>query len=228
MPQENTSFIPNRVVLIASGGLDSTTLLYRLMAEKKEIFALTFNYGQKHVKEIECAKNICDMNQIPHKILSLESLTQAGIFGESSLTSDISIPEGDYDEMSMMSTVVPNRNMIMISLALAYAISIRAESIYYGAHAGDHAIYPDCRPVFVEAMQHAAKVCHYWPITIHAPYLHVPKGEIVKEGLALIVDYAKTWTCYKGGKQACGKCGSCDERLKAFAANNVPDPLEYE
>ncbi|XEO75456.1 7-cyano-7-deazaguanine synthase [Candidatus Lokiarchaeum ossiferum] len=228
MSQEKSTFIPNRVVLIASGGLDSTTLLYRLLAEKKDIFALTFNYGQKHVKEVECARVNCEMHHIPHKILSLESITKAGLFGKSSLTSDLSIPEGDYDDTNMMSTVVPNRNMIMISLALAYAISIRAEAIYYGAHAGDHAIYPDCRPVFVEAMQQAAKVCHYWPIKIHAPYLHVPKGDIVKEGLVLHVDYAKTWTCYKGGEQACGKCGSCDERLKAFEVNNVSDPLDYE
>ena len=220
--------VSNRVVLIASGGLDSTTLLYRLIHEKKEIYALTFNYGQKHIKEVEFAKKNCEKFNINHKILSLESITHAGLFGNSSLTSEGSIPEGDYAEENMMSTVVPNRNMIMLSMALAYAISIGAGEVYYGAHAGDHAIYPDCRPEFVESMITVAKLCHYWPIEIKAPYLYISKGEILKEGINLNVDYSLTWTCYKGNEKACGECGSCVERLEAFAQNNIEDPLEYE
>ncbi len=219
---------PNRVILIASGGLDSTTLMHRLLHEKKEIFALTFDYGQKHSKEINFARKNCEKFDIPHKIISLQELTQAGLFGNSSLTSDREIPEGNYEDENMMSTVVPNRNMIMLSTALAYAISIGAGEIYYGAHAGDHEIYPDCRPSFVGAMQHVARLCHYWPIEIKTPYLHVAKGDIVKEGLKLNVDYSMTWTCYKGGKYACGKCGSCIERLEAFKVNDIEDPLIYQ
>lgn len=222
------SFIKNRVVLILSGGLDSTTLLYRLLREKKEIYCLTFRYGQKHVKEVQFAIKNCEKFNLPHKIISLEKITKAGIFGANALTSETKIPHGEYDDESMMDTVVPNRNMILLSLALAYAISIRAESVYYGAHSGDHAIYPDCRPEFVSAMQQVAKLCHYWPIKLEVPYLNISKADIVKEGLELNVDYSLTWTCYQGGELACGQCGSCDERLKAFAANNAVDPLSYE
>ncbi len=225
---EQNSFVQNRVVLILSGGLDSTTLLYRLLKEKKEIYCLTFRYGQKHVKEVQYAAKNCEKFHLPHKILSLDNLTSEGIFGPNALTSDTEIPHGEYDDISMMDTVVPNRNMILLSLALAYAISIRAEAIYYGAHGGDHAIYPDCRPEFVSAMQQVANLCHYWPIKLEAPYLHFSKADIVKEGLEMNVDYSLTWTCYQGGELACGQCGSCDERLKAFAANNAVDPIPYE
>jgi 7-cyano-7-deazaguanine synthase len=116
----------------------------------------------------------------------------------------------------------------MLSMAIAYAISNGAGTVYYGAHSGDHAIYPDCRPQFVDRMNAVANVCHYFPVTIEAPYLHITKADILKEGLQLKVDYGKTWTCYKGGVKACGKCGSCTERLEAFAINHVKDPLEYE
>ena len=219
--------IPNRVVLIISGGLDSTTLLYRLKHEKKDVFTITFDYGQKHQKEIEYAQRTCKKLGISQRIVSLEELTRAGIFGTNALTSDRAVPEGHYSDENMASTVVPNRNMIMLSIAFAYAISVKAEEVYYGAHAGDHAIYPDCRPSFVHSMQSVARLCHYWPIKLCVPYLHVPKGEIVREGLKLKVDYALTWTCYKGQEVACGKCGSCVERLEAFAVNNHTDPLKY-
>ena len=222
------SSIPGRVVLIASGGLDSTTLLYRLQHQKKEIFVITFNYGQKHQKEIDCARKTCEKLDIIQKVVSLEELTLSGIFGVNALTSDGPIPEGHYTDENMTSTVVPNRNMIMLSIAFAYAISVGAEEVYYGAHAGDHDIYPDCRPNFVIAMQSVAHLCHYWSIELRVPYLHVPKGEIVTEGLKLNVDYTLTWTCYKGQALACGKCGSCVERLEAFQVNNVIDPLKYQ
>ena len=219
---------PNRCVIILSGGMDSTTLLYRLIDEKREIFALSFNYGQKHAKELDCAQNICKRYDIPHKIIDLKYLTQAGIFGSSSLTSEVAVPEGHYADESMKSTVVPNRNMIMLSMAIAYTLSLGAATVFYGAHAGDHAIYPDCRPVFVDKMRDVAAVCHYYPVAIEAPFLNISKGDIVTQGLKLNVDYGATWTCYKGLDKACGKCGSCIERLEAFAQNNATDPLEYE
>jgi len=221
--------IANRVVIIISGGIDSTTLFYRLIHEKKEIFALSYNYGQKHKKELECAKYNCQQFKIPHKIIDLTPLQNAQIFGESSLTSEkLAVPEGNYTDVSMQSTVVPNRNMILLSMAIAYAISLNASTVYYGAHAGDHAIYPDCRPEFVQKMQEVAATCHYYPIHIEAPYLFITKTDILKEGITLNVDYSHTWTCYKGKEVACGKCGSCVERLEAFANNNIRDPLKYE
>jgi len=219
---------PNRCVIILSGGMDSTTLLYKILQEKKEVYALSFNYGQKHKKELEYAKKTCQSLKISHKIIELNSLTNAGLFGQSSLTSSETVPEGHYAAENMKSTVVPNRNMIMLSMAVAYAISLDCGAVFYGAHAGDHAIYPDCRPIFVERMQLAAEVCHYFPVQIIAPYLHQNKGDIVAEGTKLGVNYAQTWTCYKGGEKACGKCGSCTERLEAFKQNGIQDPLPYE
>jgi 7-cyano-7-deazaguanine synthase len=217
----------NKCVIILSGGIDSTTLLYQLVSKKKNVYALTFNYGQKHSKEIECAKKTCRVLNVPHKILNLQSLSSSGLFGESSLTSSVPIPEGHYADESMKSTVVPNRNMIMLSMAIAYAISLNAKSVYYGAHAGDHAIYPDCRPIFVDNMKKVAEVCHYYPVSIETPFVNIDKGQIVEIGNKLKVDYSKTWTCYKGEEKACGKCGSCVERLEAFKMNGLKDPIQY-
>ena len=220
------SSIPNRVVLIASGGLDSTTLLYSLLHEEKEVLVITFNYGQKHQKEVEYAQKTCKKLKVSQQIVSLEDLTRAGIFGDSSLISDREIPEGQYNKENMASTVVPNRNMIMLSVALAYAISERAEEVYYGAHAGDHDGYPDCRPGFVHAMQAVSRVCHDHPIELRTPYLHVSKGDVLSIGLKLNVDYGLTWTCYKGEELACGNCGSCQERLKAFETGSTQSEEE--
>ncbi|MCK5343969.1 MAG: 7-cyano-7-deazaguanine synthase QueC [Candidatus Heimdallarchaeota archaeon] len=201
--------------------------MYRLIAEKKEVYALSYNYGQKHTKELDAAKISSTKLNIPHKIVSLKGLMEANIFGNNAITSNIPIPEGHYAEDSMKATVVPNRNMIMISIAISYAISLGASDVYYGAHAGDHAIYPDCRPEFVDAMDHVSNLCDYQKISLKSPYLHYSKAEIVAEGLKFGVDYASTWTCYKGEEKACGKCGSCVERLEAFQKNKIKDPLDY-
>jgi len=123
---------------------------------------------------------------------------------------------------------VPNRNMILLSLAIGYAVDIGANKVFYGAHSGDHAIYPDCRPDFVHAMNKVAKLANYEPVDIVTPYLNSDKTEILADGLKMGLDYGKTWTCYNGRDQACGKCGSCTERLEAFATNNATDPLPYE
>jgi 7-cyano-7-deazaguanine synthase len=146
----------------------------------------------------------------------------------SSLTSDIDVPEGHYEEESMKATVVPNRNMILLSLATGYAVTVGAQAVWYGAHGGDHAIYPDCRPEFVEKMDAVCRIANYEPVAIEAPFMHMDKGQILAEGLKLGLDYRHTWTCYNGRERACGRCGSCVERLEAFAANGVRDPLEYE
>ena len=151
------------------------------------------------------------------------------IFAASALTSDsIDMPHGSYQAESMQSTIVPNRNMLFISHAIAYAISKNINQVWYGAHAGDHFIYPDCRPEFLSAMNAVAQICHTFPISVEAPFLNYSKAEIVKIGLDLGIDYSKTWTCYEGQDLACGKCGSCNERLEAFAINNTLDPLRYQ
>lgn len=215
-----------KVVVIYSGGMDSFTLLNKVLAEGKKAYCLSFNYGQKHSKELHYAQKVCDELGLPHKIVDITAINQL-LLG-SSLTDDIEIPDGHYEEESMKSTVVPNRNMIMLSLAVGYAVSIKAEAVYYGAHGGDHAIYPDCRPEFVQKMHDVSMIANYEAVAIRAPFLHADKIEILKEGLDMSLDYGKTWTCYKGREKACGKCGACQERLEAFRLNGLDDPLAYE
>ena len=215
-----------KATLILSGGVDSTTLLYDLHRRGYDVRAISFDYGQRHIKELGMAQKTCEKIGVEHTIVNLSNL--GSILGNNALTGKIEVPEGDYQDPTMKLTVVPNRNMIMLSIAIGYTINIGANHLYYGAHAGDHAIYPDCRPEFVQAIQNVAELCHYDPINVHAPYLYIPKSEIVALGLDLGVDYSLTWTCYKGGLKACGKCGSCVERLEAFEINKAEDPIEYE
>ena len=215
-----------KVVVIFSGGMDSFTVLNRAIKDGKQVFPLTFDYGQRHVKEIECASAVCKELGVEHKVIDISAINQ--LLAGSSLTDDIDIPEGHYEEESMKSTVVPNRNMILISLAVGYAVSVGASQVYYGAHSGDHAIYPDCRPEFVEKMNDVCQIANYEPVEIFSPYLNVDKTAILTDGLKMGLDYSKTWTCYNGREKACGKCGACQERLEAFRDNNATDPIPYE
>ena len=215
-----------KAVLILSGGMDSTTLLYDLIRQGHEVHAVTFDYNQRHRKEIASATAICKKLQVPQKVIELSVLND---LAPSCLTRDgWEVPEGNYADENMKQTVVPNRNMVFLSLAAAFAIGIRADQLFYGAHAGDHTIYPDCRPAFVSAMTTAFHLCDWSDLVLEVPYLYLTKGDIVRKGLTLGVDYSLTWTCYKGGEKACGVCGSCDERLAAFLDAGATDPLEYE
>ncbi len=219
--------IPKKAVVIYSGGMDSFTVLHLALKQGYELYPLTFDYGQRHAKEVEYAQKVCASLQLPLKVLDIRVINQ--LMQSSSLTQDgLEIPEGHYKEESMKSTVVPNRNMILLSLAIGYAVDIGALDVFYGAHSGDHAIYPDCRPEFVNAMNDVAKIANYDPIEIHTPFLHSDKIEILKTGIEMGLDYGNTWTCYNGREKACGKCGSCNERLEAFRLNHQQDPLEYE
>lgn len=216
----------NKVVVIFSGGMDSFTVLNRALKDGKEVYALTFDYGQKHVKEIACASKVCKQLGVAHKVIDISAINQ--LLAGSSLTDDIEIPEGHYEAESMKSTVVPNRNMILLSLAVGYAVSVKASQVYYGAHSGDHAIYPDCRPEFVMKMNDVCQIANYEAVEIFSPYLTVSKTDILTDGLKMGLSYQDTWTCYNGREKACGKCGACQERLEAFADNNATDPLAYE
>lgn len=215
-----------KVVVIYSGGMDSFTVLNRALKDGKEVYALSFDYGQRHVKELECAANVCKSLQINHKVIDISSINQ--LLAGSSLTDDIEIPEGHYESENMKSTVVPNRNMILLSLAVGYAVSVGAAQVYYGAHSGDHAIYPDCRPEFVQKMNEVCHIANYESVEIFSPYLTVDKTAILADGLNMGLDYSNTWTCYNGRTKACGKCGSCQERLEAFSENKIVDPIAYE
>lgn len=218
-----------RAVVIYSGGMDSFTVLHEALYRETDVHALSFNYGQRHSKELEFAHAVCKMNSIPHQVVDLRNINS--LVQGSSLTSDIAVPEGHYAESNMKQTVVPNRNMIMLSLAVGYAVSIGADGVYCGAHAGDHDIYPDCRFEFFQALNRATMIANYQPVELHVPFIEYGKTEILQRGAELglsSLDYAFTWTCYNGREAACGRCGACVERQEAFAAVGWDDPLGYE
>lgn len=225
IPQRATN-MSNKVVVIYSGGMDSFTVLNRALKDGKTVYALSFDYGQRHVKELICAKTVCERLNVAHKVIDISAINE--LLAGSSLTDDIEIPEGHYEADNMKSTVVPNRNMILLSLAVGYAVSVGANQVYYGAHSGDHAIYPDCRPEFVMKMNDVCQIANYESVEIFSPYLTVSKTDILTDGLSMGLDYSDTWTCYNGREKACGKCGACQERLEAFHDNNATDPLAYE
>lgn len=215
-------------VVIYSGGMDSFTLLNKVLADgwHDSVAALSVNYGQRHVKELEYAKTFTAERGIRHVVVDLQGLSS--VLSASALTDPATaVPEGHYSHESMKLTVVPNRNMVLLSIAAGYAISLGADTVYYGAHAGDHAIYPDCRGEFVDAMNGVLAVANYKPITIRAPFLDLSKGEIAVIGKKLGLDYGKSWTCYNGKVLACGKCGACVERLEAMAFAGLVDPVVY-
>ena len=215
-----------KVVVLLSGGIDSSTLLAKLIWEKHEVNALAFNYGQKHSKELEHAKLIADHYKVPLKVADISSIKE--LISKSSLTSDEPIPEGHYADESMKSTVVPNRNMIMISLAAGYAWTIGASKVYFAAHSGDHPIYPDCRPDFVETLNNALLQGTDQRVGVEAPFINIDKTEIVSLGNKIGVPYELTWSCYVGGDKHCGRCGTCVERREAFEKAGVEDKTEYE
>ncbi len=214
-------------IIILSGGMDSVTLLYTLVkgVGKERVYALTLNYGQRHAQEIECARWNCEHLDVKHLIVDITSISP--LLKGSALTDKLEVPDGNYTDEKMRLTVVPNRNMIFLSLAIAYAVNLGACEVYYGAHAGDSAIYPDCRPLFIDKMNAVAAVANYKSVRIVAPFSMMDKGDIIKLGARLDVPYEHTWTCYKGLEKACGTCGSCTERLEAFAKAGRKDPLEY-
>lgn len=217
-----------KVVVIYSGGMDSFTVLHKALKANHDVLAVSFNYGQRHSKELVFASDVCRELGVEHNVIDITAMQS--LMSNSSLMalSDEAIPEGHYAADNMKSTVVPNRNMILISLAIAYAVNEGASEVWYGAHSGDHTVYPDCRPEFVEAMAKASLLANFEPIAVVAPYLSGNKIDILRDGLAMGLDYGKTWTCYNGRDQACGKCGSCVERLEAFTENQAVDPLPYE
>lgn len=211
-------------VIIVSGGLDSITLLY----EKADDIALaiSFDYGQNHSKnELPLAEYHCKKLGIPHITIPLKFMN---VYLKSSLLEGSeAIPEGHYEEENMKSTVVPFRNGIMLSIAIGIAESHNLKYVMIANHGGDHTIYPDCRPEFISAIDKAACAGTYINVQVVAHYTNISKIEIVKRGVALGIDYNKTWSCYKGGEKHCGKCGTCVERKEAFLKADVNDPTEY-
>lgn len=212
-------------IIIVSGGMDSITLLY----DKKDEIALgvSFDYGSNHnAREIPFAKMHCERLGIKHITINLDFMKQ--YFKSSLLEGADAIPEGNYDEENMKSTVVPFRNGIMLSIACGLAESNGLSRVMMANHAGDHTIYPDCRPGFVSAMSEAMRQGTFNGVTIEAPYTNITKADIARIGNRLGINYAETWSCYKGGEKHCGKCGTCRERKEALAEAGIDDPTEYE
>jgi 7-cyano-7-deazaguanine synthase len=216
-----------KAVVLFSGGLDSTVLVHHLLQEKADLKLLSIDYGQRHHKEIISSTQIAESLGVPHFVLSLPSLGQ--LLGGSALTDqEISLPEGHYAEESMKATVVPNRNMILLSLAAGHAISLKYDTVAYAAHAGDHTIYPDCRPEFADSMAHALTLADWSSINLLRPFVHWSKADLVRHGKKIGVPFEKTWSCYAGGDVHCGKCGTCVERKEAFELVGLSDPTQYK
>ena len=211
-------------IIILSGGLDSTTMLYEY---KDDIaLALSFDYGSNHnARELAFARLHCERLGIPHIIIPLDFIHQ--YFRSSLLEGADAIPEGNYDDDNMRSTVVPFRNGIMLAIAAGMAETRGLSRIMMANHAGDHAIYPDCRQSFVDAMNQAIMAGPYEGITLFTPYTNLTKADIARHGKALGIDYSETWSCYKGGEKHCGKCGTCTERREALREAGIIDTTEY-
>jgi 7-cyano-7-deazaguanine synthase len=224
-----------KTIAIVSGGMDSVTMAHYLKFQlRHELHLLSFNYGQRHKKELLFARNVALHLNVPFDVIDLSSISP--FLDNNALLdpSGIDVPEGHYEAESMKATVVPNRNAIMISIATGVAVAEKADCVATGVHAGDHAIYPDCRPQFIFAMNDAMAIGNEGfaneDFGLIAPFVNATKLDIAELGRDLNVDYRLTWSCYNGRDQHCGKCGTCVERHEAlegaFGVGN--DPTVYE
>ena len=225
-----------RAVVLSSGGIDSTTAMAMAKADGNEIYSLSFRYGQRHSTELECAKKIAKALGVKaHRIIDID-LRQ---FGGSALTDDISVPKHEradqLDETQIPITYVPARNTIFLAYAMAWAEVLKAAAIYIGVTAVDYSGYPDCRPEFIQAFQTMANLATKTGVTqetvlkIETPLIHYSKGQIIKTGHELGVDYAMTISCYDPDEQgrSCGQCDSCLHRIKGFDEAGITDPTPY-
>lgn len=221
-----------KAVVLHSGGLDSTTALYLAKSQGFEVYTISFDYGQRHNKELKTALEASKaIGVADHKVISFNM----SAWGGSALTDDtIDVPDYKENDTEIPVTYVPARNMIFLSMAASYAEAIGANDIFIGVSQVDYSGYVDCRQTFIDAMQAAINqgtVCAVEknsPIKIHAPFINMTKAEEIKLGLSLNVDYSLTWSCYKGEEKACGVCDSCKLRLKAFEEAGCEDPIEYQ
>ncbi|MBR6798336.1 MAG: 7-cyano-7-deazaguanine synthase QueC [Opitutales bacterium] len=217
---------PQSSIVLLSGGLDSTVLLAKLVAEKRRVLALGIHYGQRHAREIDAARAVCSHYGVEYRLADLRAVS--AFFGKNSLTdSDIPVYEGAYNEDGMKNTVVPARNLLLISLATSWAIAEKCDTIAYAAHGGDHAIYPDCREEFAEKLDAVVRISDWHPVRLERPFVGMSKGEIVALGAKLGAPLHLTWSCYNGGNAHCGKCATCIERAAAFREAGLPDPTVY-
>ncbi|WP_412508373.1 7-cyano-7-deazaguanine synthase QueC [Roseovarius sp. SYSU LYC5161] len=214
-------------LVICSGGLDSVVLAHKVASENRLRGLLSFDYGQRHVKEIACAVACADRLGVPHKVIDIGAVGKA--LSGSALTDDVAVPDGHYAEETMKLTIVPNRNAIMLTIAFGMAAAEKADAVGAAVHGGDHFIYPDCRPGFIDAFQAMQDKAleGVADIRLHTPFVTASKADIVVEGARHGTPFAETWSCYKGGDLHCGRCGTCVERREAFHLARVEDPTIY-
>jgi 7-cyano-7-deazaguanine synthase len=217
-----------KTIVICSGGLDSVSLAHRIAAEQTLIGLLSFDYGQRHRKELDYAAACAKRLGVPHQIIDIRPIGSQ--LTGSALTDNIDVPDGHYAEETMKATVVPNRNAIMLAIAFGLAAAQKADAVAVAVHGGDHFIYPDCRPGFIDAFQtmQDAALDGYASVKLQAPYVNATKADIVTDGAKHGTPFAETWSCYKGGARHCGRCGTCVERREAFHLAGVADPTDYE
>jgi 7-cyano-7-deazaguanine synthase len=220
-----------KTIAIVSGGMDSVVMAHDLAARGHALHLLTFDYGQRHRhREIRCAEAAARRLGVAHDVIDLRSLTPL-LTGSSLTDTSVDVPEGHYAAPTMARTVVPNRNAIMLAAAYAVAVAERAEWVATAVHAGDHAVYPDCRPEFIDAFDEMEQVAvagfGHPDLHLLAPYVHLTKAQIAAIGGQLGVPFDQTWSCYQGGPIHCGRCGTCCERIGAFSDAGVDDPTEY-
>ena len=216
-----------KTIVICSGGLDSVTLAHKVAVENELVALVSFDYGQRHKKEIDYARKCAERLGTLHQVIDISHI--GSMLGGSALIDDIAVPDGHYAEETMKVTVVPNRNAIMLAIVFGIASAKGADAVAAAVHGGDHFIYPDCRPAFIEAFQTMQNFAldDQANIKLYTPFVMVSKADIVSAGQALAIPFEETWSCYKGGTTHCGRCGTCVERIEAFALANVPDPTEY-
>lgn len=216
----------DHVVAVVSGGMDSVTLAHLAYVNGMELTLVGVNYGQRHVRELRCAMKCAARLDAAYHEVDLSSVT--GLLSGSALTDpSVPVPEGHYADESMTATVVPNRNATMICVAAAVAVGQGAGQVWVGVHAGDHPIYPDCRPEFIAEMAALLRTATDTDLVLDAPFVHRTKAHICALGDQLGVPWGDTWSCYVGGDEHCGVCGTCVERREAFVLAQVTDPTRY-
>jgi 7-cyano-7-deazaguanine synthase len=217
-----------KTIVVCSGGLDSVSLAHNIAAKGELMGLISFDYGQRHRKELEFAAKAAERLGVFHQIIDMRAIGSQ--LTGSVLTDDVDVPDGHYAEETMRITVVPNRNAIMLTIAFGVAAARKADAVAIAVHGGDHFIYPDCRPAFIDSFDEMQRhaLDGYASVKLLAPYVTGSKADIVTDGARHATPFAETWSCYKGGERHCGRCGTCVERREAFHLAGVEDPTDYE